>query len=213
MSVLVGVTLLMALLGAGLGIVRARRMVDGESPLRVFAARGMSRATGSLGVLVLAAGGLGVQLVEHRSPPLARADMLSLAVPAGLLLASVVAAWLARAKQLKSGGLFALLGAPLIVYTLIAGANGALDLTAPVTQRVSVLDKRQLPQKNNGIAYSLVVQTADIAASPLWLRVDAATWLAIPVGRDSALLTTRAGGLGVRWVDPARFMQPAPSIP
>lgn len=211
MLLTVGVTTLMALFGVGLAYARVRRAVAaGARPVHVHPARGL-RGVGprSLGLALLIAGGLGAQLVEQLFTPLSRSSLLQLAAPPAAILVAALVAWLSCRRAWSSAALYAVLGAPLFVYALIGVANAALDGAAPVTERVTVLDKQRLPGAQAGVHHVALVQRAD-AKKPVSLRVDAGTWDRILVGRDSAELTTRAGRFGVRWLDGAHPLRPLP---
>lgn len=204
MLLILGVTTLMALLGVGLAYAQVRRAVaSGTRPVHVFPSRG-PRGAGSraLGLALLLAGGLGAQLAEQLFTPLSRPALLQLAAPPAAIVVAALVGWLSCRRAWSSGAVYAVLGAPLLVYALVGVANGALDGAAPVTERVTVVDKQRLPGEHAAARHLALVQRAD-AARPVSLKIDAATWDAVPVGRDSAVLITRAGRFGVPWIERA----------
>lgn len=211
MSVVFAVTLTMALLGAGLGIARARRAAADGTAVHADHAQPLQQgAVRWIGLCLLLGGGLGVQLVEGRYPPLSRVDLLVPALPLGLALAAGLALALGRRAPLLANGPFALLGVPALTYALLGAVNGAFDGAAVEVRAVTVVEKRVHTQRNDGRRHVLVLQAAGAPATPLAMTVDAHTFAAIAVGRDSALLTTHRGRLGIRWAEPSRDLNPLP---
>ncbi len=209
MSLVLTLITMMALCGAGLAYARARRAA-GEGAPRVHAwpARGPRNGGARLmGLALLIAGACAAQAAEQLFMPLSRPELLKLAALPALLVVATLALRLQRRRALLPGGVFALLGAALLVYAFIVGANGALDGAAPVTERVTVLDKERLRSGRDGLRHVALVQRAG-AATPVALTVDVATWDAVAVGHDSAVLTSRRGRLGVRWVEGDRTLLP-----
>lgn len=202
MSLMLAATATMSLLAVALAFARARRAAaTGAVNVHVHPARSVGQAGARMaGIAVLVVGGLAVQLVETRYAPLSRPALLALAAPSALVLALPVAVWLGRRGLLATAGVYALAGVPLLVYALAAWLNGALDDSPPVTERVRVVDRDRLPEKNNGLRHVVWV-TREGAAAPLALDVDETTWAALVPGRTEAVLETRRGRLGVSWIE------------
>lgn len=210
MTLVLTLATMMALCGAGLAYARVRRAASEGTPrVHAWPARGPRNGGARfMGLALLLAGGCAAQAAEQLFMPLSRPELLKLAALPALLVVATLGLRLHRRRALLPGGVFALLGAALLVYALVIGANGALDGAAPVTERVTVLDKERLRSGRDGLRHVTLVQRAG-AATPVALTVDVATWDAIAVGRDSAVLTTRLGRLGVRWVEGDHALLPA----
>jgi hypothetical protein len=199
-------TIAMTLVGAALGIARARRAAAGD--VTVLSLRRVGTpplvAVRWAGLCLLLLGGAGVQMVEAFYPPLSRVALLSFALPLGLALAAAAAPWLARNGCLLPGLLVMALATPALTYALLAAINGAGDGAAGIARHMTIVETHERVLRNGVRRHVIVLDAADRSLPRMELTVDT------PVETGPAVLTTYPGLLGVPWSRPSRDLRVAP---
>lgn len=203
---IVTLTIAMTLVGAALGIARARRAEAGDVAVmdpRRFGepALGASRWAG---LLLLLLGAAGVQMVEAFYPPLSRVDLLSCALPLGLALAAGAAPWLVRTGRLLPNLLLMALATPALTYALLAAVNGAGDAAAGMARHMTIVETHERVLRNGARRHVVVLEAADGSLPSLELTIDR------PARTGPAVLTTYPGLLGVPWSRPSRDLRVTP---
>ncbi len=130
------------------------------------------------------------------------------AVASGLLLRGTSTSH-DRWKGLAIGAVVAV---PLGGVGAVGVFNGADDPSAPVVRRLAVRDKVTTRSKNSTNHYVVCESWREPGRTERW-SVSASEFGRVEPGRTEFEVTTRAGRLGIEWVDGKRLLQPpAPAL-